>query len=152
MSRKCIECQYACREKECFGSLVREYCTVDNMTLSGNDLYNGRKDCPLEQGKNVSDLVIRGIGLPSGGRRVLVVESTGDVWIPSDYTLTLSYGNNFERLKAIELGPHGDLIDRNELPITGITDYMNEGHTVVELEDVQNAPTIVEASNGKADN
>lgn len=111
MSRKCIECQYACREKECFGSLVREYCTVDNMTLCGNDLYNGRKDCPLEKGENASDLVIRGIGLPSEGRRVLVVESTGDVWIPSNYTLTLSYGDNVGRLKAIELGPHGTGID-----------------------------------------
>ena len=153
MSRKCVECQYACREKETFGSLVREYCTVDNMTLCRNDLYNGRKDCPLEmKGKGASDLVIRGIGLPPEGRRVLVVESTGDVWIPSNYTLTLSYDDNVGLLKAIELGPHGDLIDRNELPITGITDHMNEGHTVVELEDIQNAPTIVEASNGKADN
>lgn len=49
---------------------------------------------------------------------------------------------------AIELPPHGDLIERNELPIIGITDYKLECHTVVEFEDVVNAPTIVEASNG----
>ena len=41
---------------------------------------------------------------------------------------------------------HGDLIDRNQLPIIGITDYKLEGHTVVEFEDILNAPTVVEAN------
>ena len=46
----------------------------------------------------------------------------------------------------VALPEHGDLIDRNELPIIGITDYKLESHTVVEFEDVLNAPVIVEAS------
>lgn len=46
----------------------------------------------------------------------------------------------------VELPPHGDLIDRSELIIVGITDYAFERHTVVEYEDVQNAPTVLEAS------
>ena len=46
----------------------------------------------------------------------------------------------------VALPSHGDLIDRNELPIIGITDYKLESHTVVEFEDVQDAPVIVEAT------
>ena len=41
---------------------------------------------------------------------------------------------------------HGRLIDADALPIVGITDYKMEGHTVVEYEDLLNAPTVVEAS------
>ena len=51
-----------------------------------------------------------------------------------------------EHCPLLELPPHGDLIDRSELPTTSITDYAFEGHTVVEYEDVKNATTILEAS------
>lgn len=51
-----------------------------------------------------------------------------------------------EGCPLVELPPHGDLIDRSELIIGGITDYAFERHTVVEYEDVQNAPTVLEAS------
>jgi hypothetical protein len=43
---------------------------------------------------------------------------------------------------------HGRLIDADALAVVGITDYKLEGHTVVEIEDIQNAPTILGARNG----
>lgn len=58
-----------------------------------------------------------------------------------DEVLHLHGVHNFE---VKRMDKHGDLIDRNELPIIGITDYKLEGHTVVEFEDVLNAPVILE--------
>ena len=52
-----------------------------------------------------------------------------------------------ENLPSIEIKePHGDLIERDGLSLNYITDYNLEGHAVVELEDVLNAPTVLEAS------
>ena len=48
-----------------------------------------------------------------------------------------------------EVPTHGDLIERDELPLNHITDYNLEGHSVVDIEDVLNAPTIIEASEEK---
>lgn len=49
----------------------------------------------------------------------------------------------------IEVPAHGDLIERNELPLNHITDYNLEGHSVVDIEDVLNAPTVLEATGGR---
>ena len=60
-----------------------------------------------------------------------------------DEVLHLHGVHNFE---VKRMDKHGDLIERNELPIIGITDYKLESHTVVEFEDILNAPTVVEAN------
>lgn len=41
---------------------------------------------------------------------------------------------------------HGRLIDASELAYEGITDYTLESHMVVSLEDIKDAPTILEAT------
>lgn len=85
------------------------------------------------------DILIKNMEL-TDGPITLVLYPNGDV----DY---LTQDNRYETIaKAIEIPPHGDLIERNELPIIGITDYKLESHTVVEFEDVLNAPVILEAS------
>lgn len=90
----------------------------------------------------MADILIKGLTLPKDRKRLTVtLFSNGDVAVSS--------GRVDLYTKAIELPSHGDLIDRNELPIIGITDYKLEGHTVVEFEDVLNAPVILEASNKK---
>ena len=89
----------------------------------------------------MADILIRNMEL-TDGPITLVLYPNGDV----DH---LTQDNRYETIaKAVEIPSHGDLIDRNQLPIIGITDYKLEGHTVVEFEDVLNAPIIVEASNG----
>lgn len=87
------------------------------------------------------DILIPNLELPLEERIQLSIYPNGLVVNHS----TLDANN---RRKAVALPEHGDLIDRNELPIIGITDYKLESHTVVEFEDVLNAPVIVEANNG----
>lgn len=87
----------------------------------------------------MSDILIKGMEMPKEGNVYLIIGEDGVVSekIGSMYHVTT---------EAIELPPHGDLIDKNELSIIGITDYKLEGHTVVEFEDVLNAPVILEAT------
>lgn len=89
----------------------------------------------------MADILIKGLALPKDRKRLTVtLFSNGDVAVSS--------GRVDLKTTAIEIPPHGDLIDRNELPFIGITDYKLEGHSVVEFEDVLNAPTVLEANNG----
>lgn len=83
------------------------------------------------------DILIKNMEMPKEGSVVIEIYSDG-VWC--------SIKSHLYHGKAIELPPHGDLIDRNELPLTCITDYKLEGHSVIEFEDVLNAPVIVEAN------
>lgn len=87
----------------------------------------------------MSDILIKDVEIPNDGTVTLILHPNGDVY----------FGTAIKDIKigtAIELPPHGDLIDRNELPLTCITDYKLEGHSVIEFEDVLNAPVIVEAN------
>lgn len=55
-----------------------------------------------------------------------------------------------DSMPSIEIKePHGDLIERDELPLDHITDYKLEGHSVVDIEDVLNAPIVLEATEGR---
>ena len=89
----------------------------------------------------MADILINNMELPKKCHSLMVA-------IFSDGSVDYKDRDEMEthRTTAIELPPHGDLIERNELPIIGITDYKLEGHTVVEFEDVLNAPVIVEAN------
>ena len=100
----------------------------------------------------MSDIVIRNMKMPKSCRNcpLCIVEKTG-----LNFFCARQLGKRFsielldqrqEGCPLVELPQHGDLIDRSELPTTSITDYAFEGHTVVEYGDVQNAPTILEAS------
>ena len=93
----------------------------------------------------MADILIKGLDLTEGACAInLTICSNGKVYGSQQV------GDSMVRINtmAVELPEHGDLIERNALPIKGITDYKLEGHTVVEFEDVLNAPVIVEASNG----
>ena len=90
------------------------------------------------------DILIKGMEMPKQMESPIKITifKNGSVWIND---VTFGKGK-LPNAKAVALPEHGDLIDRNELPIIGITDYKLESHTVVEFEDVLNAPVIVEAS------
>lgn len=92
----------------------------------------------------MAEILIKGLEMPKDDILRIEICPNGQVNRIIGWALS-----EMKRGEAIEVPPHGDLIDRNELPIIGITDYMNEGHTVVELEDVQNAPTVIPASEGE---
>ena len=93
---------------------------------------------------DMSDILIKGMEMPRGNN-VLVVDSAGTITKVNRWTGKVEATDPFS-VKAVALPEHGDLIDRNELPLTWITDHKLDGHTVVEFEDVKNAPVIVEAS------
>ena len=90
----------------------------------------------------MADILIKGMELPKEGHYFLEVFYDGEIRRCSN---PLEGFSNTEAT-AIELPPHGRLVDADVLPIVGITDYKLEGHTVIEYEDLQNAPTVVEAS------
>lgn len=56
--------------------------------------------------------------------------------------------NGIHHYSVRRLEKHGRLIDVDELGYRTITDHNLEGHNVVDLEDIENAPTVLEASNG----
>ena len=88
------------------------------------------------------DILIKNIEIPQEGH----IEAY--IWCNGTVTYRKKIDNQWDRnsTTAVALPEHGDLIDRNKLPIIGITDYKLESHTVVEFEDVLNAPVIVEAT------
>lgn len=91
----------------------------------------------------MSDVLIKGMEMPKTEKdSFLVIVTPNEIIYHYDE-------DEFKRYKAVELLPHGDLIDRSKLPTTPITDYKLEGHIVVEIEDIENAPTILEASEVK---
>ena len=49
-------------------------------------------------------------------------------------------------VQAAELPPHGDLIERDKLPHYKMFSIIGSGVDVVDLEDIKNAPTVLEAS------
>lgn len=89
----------------------------------------------------MSEIVIKGMALPKQGMKRLILLPDGEVReICGDEAVMATDA------RAIELPPHGDLIDRSKLSVIPITDYKLEGHLVVEIEDIENAPAILEAS------
>lgn len=89
----------------------------------------------------MSEIVIKGMALPKQGMKRLILLPDGEVReICGDEAVMATDA------RAIELPPHGDLIDRSKLSVIPITDYKLEGHLVVEIEDIENAPTVLEAS------
>ena len=74
-------------------------------------------------------------------RKMFVIEADGSVWVQIKDTSYFCTGS-----KAVALPEHGDLIQRDNL-----FEFIekNEEVTVGEIYDfIQDAPTIVEASNG----
>lgn len=94
----------------------------------------------------MSEILIKGMEMPKQGWKRLILLPNGEVReICGDEAVRATDA------RAVELPePHGDLIDRSKLSTTPITDYKLEGHLVVEIEDIENAPTILEASEVKA--
>lgn len=100
----------------------------------------------------MGDIVIRGIEMPKDKPLNLSIYPNGEVVLfciqgRDVYDNECNYGDYKHKKIAVELPePHGDLIDRSKLSTTAITDYNLEGHLVVEIEDIENAPTILEAT------
>ena len=92
----------------------------------------------------MAEILIRNMEMPKD-RKIVVIESDGNVW---EQIADTSY---FCTGKAVELPPHGDLIDRSKLVIHGwIYDdgELQEHADYYDVTEVQNAPTILEASDG----
>lgn len=92
------------------------------------------------------DILIKNIELPKKYGKVLIIYHNGVV---EEYKVTIvrrpmGHSNSV----AIPLPEHGRLIDADELGYRTITDHNLKGHNVVDLEDIENAPTVLEASNG----
>lgn len=96
----------------------------------------------------MSDILIKGMEMPKKGNIGFLLYSDGSVEICGTGSLSKPlFGVPFE--KAVALPPHGRLIDADELSYHTITDYKLEGHNVIDLEDIENAPIVLEANNGK---
>lgn len=96
----------------------------------------------------MSDIGIRNMDMPKTCKECIEMEIPVRCRVIKQEPVTaiMTGYNRPKDCPLVELPQHGDLIDRSELPTTSITDYAFEGHTVVEYGDVQNAPTILEAS------
>ena len=101
----------------------------------------------------MSDIVIRNMEMPKScidGKGIKDCPFVGVCQIykntPYSQKKDKFLEQRLEGCPLVELPPHGDLIDRSELSTISITDYKFEGHLVVEIEDIENAPTILEAS------
>lgn len=87
------------------------------------------------------EILIKNMEIPKQGWKRLILLPDGEVReICGDEAVRATDA------RAVELPEHGDLIDRSKLSVIPITDYKLEGHLVVEIEDIENAPTILEAS------
>lgn len=93
----------------------------------------------------MAEILIKDIEIPKKGSVGILIYADGSVEICGTGSLSKPiYGT--PTTKAIEVPTHGDLIERDKLPQNHITDYNLEGHSVVDIEDVLNAPTVIEAS------
>jgi len=101
------------------------------------------------------DLLIKGIGLPKGNM-ILIIDSAGCIRCEDTYTEKSEALNPFE-FKAVELPPHGELIDRQEslkemrkTMKCDLCPHRNDECSWCSLNEWQDviryAPTIVEAS------
>lgn len=96
----------------------------------------------------MAEILIKDIEIPKKGNVGILIYADGSVEVCGKGALSKPiYGT--PTTKAIEVPPHGDLIERDELPLNHITDYNLEGHSVVDIEDVLNAPTVLEATGGR---
>jgi len=83
-------------------------------------------------------ILIRGVDLPTNDSLVIRIFPTGDV---AD-----QYGRIDERIKAIEIPPHGDLIDRDALDLEREVELADDWKTAHEIANcVKYAPTVIEA-------
>jgi len=100
----------------------------------------------------MSDILIKGMEMPKSCESCKFCwrgVSTGTFCKINGKMISEGYASFDSRdinCPLVELPEHGDLIDRSKLSTTAITDYNLEGHLVVEIEDIENAPTILEAS------
>lgn len=94
----------------------------------------------------MSDILIKNMEIPKDSKYV-------DVRIFRDGTATTSTAEEpfYKRMAVIEVPPHGDLIDRDELddwfyatPIF-TRDENADVWKVIRLDDIDNAPTIINA-------
>lgn len=93
-------------------------------------------------------VLIRGMEMPKCPTAIRIqIEADGSVYQNSDKT-----GNGWalqKNVTAIEVPPHGDLIDRDKLPIECITfskgKMYRAGTDIVFVKDILDAPTIIPA-------
>ena len=92
----------------------------------------------------MADLLIKGMEMPKGTDYLHLIIQGGKVHtaISCGHLTT----DKLNVADAIEVKPHGRLIDVDLVSYHTITDYNLEGHNVVYLEDIKNAPTVLEAS------
>ena len=95
----------------------------------------------------MSDIVIKNIEFPKEGTLTLVITSSGEVCrIPRKYdrneTVVITGS------KAVELPPHGDLIDRRKLwkDTEGLGEYCYDRDFISLCDAISEAPTVVEAT------
>ena len=87
-------------------------------------------------------ILIKGIPMPTGDCLLCIISPDGSI----------QYKENFEERwhdgAAIEIQPHGRLIDADEL--TTVTEMVNgEWKTYVEVFEIADAPTIIPAEEGE---
>ena len=84
----------------------------------------------------MSDLLIKGLGLPKEGcHHTLSIYDDGSVEIGSK--------NSY---RAVELPPHGRLIDADKLREALLSDEDDRFFTIEDIDEVDNAPTVLEAT------
>lgn len=88
----------------------------------------------------MSEILIKGLELPKDGFTRMMLWSDGGVAIEVS-------PNNYEQLddNAIELQPHGDLIDRS-LALGACHEMARSLDMEGAFEVIENAPTVIEAS------
>lgn len=86
----------------------------------------------------MSDVLIRGMEMPKDGAKLYMIAF-------SDGKACASY-KPFEWHEVVSVPPHGDLIDRDVLIKKARTQF--DWNDVVDVEDIANAPTIIEAEEG----
>ena len=88
------------------------------------------------------DLLIKNIGLPSKGNVLFQISANGDVWVEN----INDEGTGIILAKAIELPPHGRLVDADELKLKKKHSSIEFCENIVSVFEIDHAPTIVEAS------
>lgn len=97
----------------------------------------------------MADVLIKGIEMPKEGRLVLAICPNGSLYRYFGKDGVEKAQEALLHCEVIELPEHGRLIDADELTyetIVTVDDFESTHHKVIPLENIQNAPTILEAS------
>ena len=93
----------------------------------------------------MADILIRGMDMPKDGTYSIVcIYSDGRVSMPF-------WGKGMQvvsGITAVPVPPHGRLIDANALTYMTVTEPYGIKYTVVTDDDIDDAPTIIEATDG----